>query len=332
MYESFFGLNEAPFTLTPNTHFFLKSETHQHGLEMLLVALQNKEGFIKVSGEVGTGKTLLCRKLLNALDERYVTAYIPNPHISAESLYCVLADELDGGLDAIQSAEIVTQTEIKQNKHQSSGFLAGEKYVLALQRINECLIQFAKRGKQVVLIIDEAQSMPDETIEALRLLTNVETESEKLLQIVLFGQPELDVILQRKHLRQLQQRITFQHRIQPFNRNDIEQYISHRMILAGYKGGRLFEAKAITLLTHASRGIPRLVNVLCHKALMSAYGKGSNIVRGKHMMAAILDTESVCLSVWQRISWPMPLVFIVLLCSLLAGLVAMNVGSLEGIL
>jgi MSHA biogenesis protein MshM len=322
MYESFFGLNEAPFTLTPNTHFFLKSETHQRGLEMLLVALQNKEGFIKISGEVGTGKTLLCRKLLNALDDTYITAYIPNPHFSAESLYCVLANELSGELAACQqraqplgpesrkqegSLQENPQKSPQETSNQSSGYfnqdLTGEKYVLALQRINECLIQFAKNGKQVVLIIDEAQSMPDETIEALRLLTNLETESEKLLQVVLFGQPELDLMLQKKHLRQLQQRITFQHRIQPLNRKDIEQYISHRMLLAGYRGGRLFEAKAITLLTRASKGIPRLVNVLCHKALMSAYGKGSKIVLRQHMNAAIRDTESVDMPFWQRFTW-----------------------------
>jgi len=317
MYESFFGLNEAPFTLTPNTHFFLKSETHQQGLEMLLVALQNKEGFIKISGEVGTGKTLLCRKLLNALDERYITAYIPNPHFSAESLYCVLADELAGELAAShkRARQLDRESEKKEENSQAifsqiDGYfnqdVTGEKHVLALQRINECLIQFAKDGKQVVLIIDEAQSMPDETIEALRLLTNLETESEKLLQVVLFGQPELDLMLQRKHLRQLQQRITFQHCIQPLNRQDIEQYISHRMLLAGYTGGRLFEAKAITQLARASKGIPRLVNILCHKALISAYGKGSKLVQSKHMTAAIRDTESVHVSLWQRFAWQLP--------------------------
>jgi len=314
MYESFFGLKEAPFTLTPNTHFFLKSETHQQGLEMLLVALQNKEGFIKISGEVGTGKTLLCRKLLNALDESYITAYIPNPHFSAESLYCVLADELAGELAAYQKRvrNLDREREKKEeNSHaifsQIDGYfnqdVTGEKHVLALQRINECLIEFAKSSKQVVLIIDEAQSMPDETIEALRLLTNLETESAKLLQVVLFGQPELDQMLQKKHLRQLQQRITFQHCIQPLGRQDIEQYISHRMLLAGYTGGRLFEAKAITQLTRASKGIPRLVNILCHKALMSAYGKGSKLVQSKHMAAAIRDTESIHVPFWQRFAW-----------------------------
>jgi len=300
MYESFFGLQEAPFTLTPNTHFFLKSETHQQGLEMLLVALRNKEGFIKISGEVGTGKTLLCRKLLNALDDSCITAYIPNPHFSVESLYGILADEL--------AASLKSEPEDEWGHAQYNS--TDEKHVLALQRINEYLIQFASKGKQVVLIIDEAQSMPEETIEALRLLTNLETESEKLLQVVLFGQPELDVMLSKKHLRQLQQRITFQHQIKPLERSDIEHYISHRMLLAGYTGGRLFEAKAITLLTRASGGVPRLVNVLCHKALMSAYGQGSRLVQGKHMKAAIRDTESIKRSFWQRLPWQMALLFV----------------------
>jgi len=298
MYESFFGLREAPFTLTPNTHFFLKSETHRQGLEMLLVALQNKEGFIKISGEVGTGKTLLCRKLLNSLDEHYVSAYIPNPHFSAETLYCVLADELGANLKREKVNPLYNQIDGYLNQDVTT-----EKHVLALKQINDCLLRFANEGKQVVLIIDEAQAMPEETIEALRLLTNLETESEKLLQVVLFGQPELDRILSQKHLRQLQQRITFQHQIQPLNRNDIEHYISHRMLLAGYTGGRVFDAKAITLLTRASKGVPRLVNILCHKALMSAYGKGSSLVQSKHMKMAIRDTASIKRSVRYRFPW-----------------------------
>ncbi len=288
MYEAFFGLREAPFTLTPNTHFFLKSETHRQGLEMLQVALANREGFIKVSGEVGTGKTLLCRKLLNALGDEYVTAYIPNPHFSAETLYCVLADELGASLKRDKPNPIYSHIDGYLNQDVTT-----EKHVLALRQINDCLIRYADEGKQVVLIIDEAQAMPEETIEALRLLTNLETESQKLLQVVLFGQPELDRMLAQKHLRQLQQRITFQHRISAFSRADIERYISHRVILAGYQGGRLFDARAITLLTRASGGIPRLVNILCHKALMAAYGQGSSVVQAKHMKAAVKDTESV---------------------------------------
>lgn len=289
MYERFFGLNELPFGLTPNTHFFLNSETHQQALDMLVWALKHKEGFIKVTGEVGTGKTLLCRKLLNALDAPFVTAYLPNPYFSAETLYCLVAEELATYADDID-IDVPETLPASQSK---------EQHVLALQRIQQTLLKLAKANKQVVLVIDEAQAMPEDTIEALRLLTNLETESEKLLQIVLFGQPELDTLLSKQNLRQLKQRITFQHQLKPLQRKDIEHYISHRMILAGYDGGRLFEAKAIGLLCRASKGIPRLVNILCHKALMSAFGEGQKVIQAKHMLAAIRDTESVSLS-WRE--------------------------------
>jgi len=288
MYETFFGLQEAPFTLTPNTHFFLKSETHRQGLETLLVAIKNKEGFIKLTGEVGTGKTLLCRKLLNALQDEYVSAYIPNPCCSAETLYCLIADELGISVQDIDASSTESFTRDRQ--------------VLALRHINDQLLEHAKAGRQVILIIDEAQSMPRETIEALRLLSNLETESQKLLQVVLFGQPELDQMLAQNDLRQLRQRITFQHQLQPLGRVDIERYISHRMLLAGYSGQRLFDAEAVTTLVDASRGIPRLVNVLCHKALMLAYGQGSSVVTKAHMKAAVSDTEDA----YKARRWRMP--------------------------
>ncbi len=296
MYQEYFGLRELPFTLTPNTHFYLKSATHQQALEMLVVALQNREGFLKVTGEVGTGKTLLCRKLLNMLEGDFLTAWIPNPNFAASTLYCVLADELGATLDNDALNEL----------NAAANDVTTERHVLALRRINECLIKHAQHGRPVVLVIDEAQTMPRDTLEALRLLTNLETESDKLLQVVLFGQPELDTVLAGHDLRQLRQRITFSHRLQPFTREDIERYIAHRMVQAGYAGGRLFEARAVTLLTRASRGVPRLINILCHKALMLCYGKGERIVRAAHVKAAVKDTESCSLawSGWRRLwSW-----------------------------
>lgn len=289
MYEHFFGLKELPFGLTPNTHFYLKSETHQQALDMLLWALEHKEGFIKVSGEVGTGKTLLCRKLLNALEDPFVTAYLPNPYFSAETLYCLVAEELAS----------FSETSPEQQKEALNLSQTKDQHIVALKQIQHTLVKLAKAGKQVVLVIDEAQAMPEETIEALRLLSNLETESDKLLQIVLFGQPELDILLAKKNLRQLKQRITFQHTLKPLQRKDIEHYISHRMILAGYQGGRLFDSKAIGLLCRASKGIPRLVNILCHKALMSAFGEGEKVIQSRHMRAAIKDTESVTLN-WRE--------------------------------
>lgn len=303
MYESFFGLREAPFTLTPNTHFFLKSETHRQGLETLLVALKNKEGFIKLTGEVGTGKTLLCRKLLNAMRDEYVTAYIPNPHCSPETLYCLIADELGSCSDNAIEHSTEVEASLSQNSRSQVLPFTQDRQVLALRHINQQLLHYSAQQKPVVLIIDEAQSMPVETIEALRLLTNLETESDKLLQVVLFGQPELDQMLKQENLRQLQQRITFQHQLQPLSKLDIERYISHRMILAGYSGARLFDPTAVQLLCKASGGVPRLVNILCHKALMAAYGKGSAMVKREHMLAAIKDTESAkSYSRW-RLPW-----------------------------
>src|SRR5690606_6859803 len=228
MYESHFGLQEAPFALTPNTRYFLRAPSHSEALELLLVALRQREGFIKVTGEVGTGKTLLCRLLLNELDKDACTAYIPNPNLPPETLYEAVAEEL--GVDVSACA----------NMHQT------------LKALNQRLITLAVERKPAVLVIDEAQAMPEATIEALRLLTNLETESTRLLQIVLFGQPELDVILGKDSLRQLRQRITFQTRLQPLNREAVSQYLRHRLAQAGYNGADLFTPSALKMIWRAS--------------------------------------------------------------------------------
>jgi MSHA biogenesis protein MshM len=279
MYESYFGLRELPFSLTPNTNYFLNLESHVQALELLLVALKNAEGFIKISGEVGTGKTLLCRKLLNALDDDFVTAYIANPQLSPESLYLAVAEELGVALEPGLDSHHV------------------------LKRLNEKLIELAQAGRKVVLVIDEAQAMPEPTIEALRLLTNLETESAKLLQVVLFGQPELDELLARPSLRQLRQRITFQQRILPLDKRASDQYIQHRLGQAGYNGPILFDRSASSLLFRASEGIPRLINILAHKSMMSAYGQGDKRIQRKHVKLAIKDTESVSMPRFLGLPW-----------------------------
>ncbi len=268
MYESHFGLQEAPFALTPNTRYFLRARSHNDALELLLVALREREGFIKITGEVGTGKTLLCRLLLNELEQDAYTAYIPNPHLTPDTLYAAVAEEL--GVDVNACA----------NTHQ------------VLKALNEKLIALAMEQKPVVLVIDEAQAMPEETIEALRLLTNLETESVRLLQVVLFGQPELDELLRRESLRQLQQRITFQYRLAPLDKVLVAQYLRHRLAQAGYNGGDLFTPSSLRLITRASGGIPRLVNIIAHKALLAAWGRGDRLVSRPHVMQAIKDTES----------------------------------------
>lgn len=268
MYEAFFGLREAPFGLTPNTRYFMRAESHQQALELLTVALSQAEGFIKVSGEVGTGKTLLCRMLLNHLQDQAITAYLPNPQLTPEALYIALADEL--GLELDDSG----------NVHRILG------------QINQFLIGQASAEKPVVLVIDEAQAMPEASLEALRLLTNLETESRKLLQVVLFGQPELDQILNKDSLRQLKQRISFHCRLQPLDRVAVGRYLDFRLVQAGYNGAPLFDPGAVKYITGASGGIPRLVNVLAHKALLAAWGRGDRQVSRWHARQAARDTES----------------------------------------
>jgi MSHA biogenesis protein MshM len=269
MYETHFGLQEAPFALTPNTRYFLRAPSHGDALELLLVALRQREGFIKISGEVGTGKTLLCRLLLNELEQQAQTAYSPNPRLTPETLYEAVAEEL--GVDLAGCA----------NSHQ------------VLKAINESLIGHAMERRPVVLVIDEAQAMPEDTIEALRLLTNLETESMRLLQVVLFGQPELDALLQKPSLRQLNQRITFHYRLAPLDRQSVAQYLRHRLAQAGYNGADLFTPGALRLIARASGGIPRLVNILAHKSLLAAWGRGDRLVQKSHALQAIRDTESV---------------------------------------
>ena len=269
MYLQHFGLSEPPFTLTPDTDFFFNHGSHQEALNVLLVALQGGEGFIKVTGEVGTGKTLICRQLLNLLDDNYVTAYIPNPFLNPTALRMALAEEL-----GIEFARNIGQHRL-------------------LKLITGRLLELNSQGRQVVLLLDEAQAMPDESLEALRLLTNMETEKRKLLQVVLFGQPELDTRLaQRKH-RQLRQRIVFSYQLRPLQRRVLDDYVQHRLLVAGYQGNVLFSRGALKQLHRASRGIPRLVNLLCHKALMAAYGSGTMQVKRMHLLHAASDTEDV---------------------------------------
>jgi len=269
MYLYHFGLTELPFTLTPNTSFFLALEPHNEALAVLMTALKTGEGFIKVIGEVGTGKTLLCRKLLNEIPEHFVTAYIPNPYLSPDELRRAVAIELG----------------VKQAQRMSVQLLT--------QRIQNRLLELHAKGHSVVLILDEAQALPEESLEALRLFTNLETETRKLLQVVLFAQPELDQRLAQTEFRQLRQRITFSYQLRAMKAEEVQQYIQHRLQVAGYKGAALFSASLCKKITKASQGIPRLVNILCHKMLMLSYGQGNYKMTKKQLSAAIKDTESI---------------------------------------
>jgi MSHA biogenesis protein MshM len=267
MYLEYFKLKELPFTITPNVGFFCHLKGHQEALNTVLFSLRSGEGFIKIIGEVGAGKTLLCRRLLDSLDNDYVTAYIPNPDLNPTELRKAFARELNIDPSALQ------------DQHELLTF------------INDRLLALHTEGKRIVLLIDEAQAIPPESLETLRLLTNLETQTTKLLQVVLFGQPELDERLNQPNFRQLKQRITFSYYLPLMTREDLDSYVFHRLSIAGYTFGSLFSDRSRDILYRASQGVPRIVNILCHKALLAAYGRGEARVSTKVMKIAIEDTD-----------------------------------------
>lgn len=267
MYLQHFGLVEAPFGITPDTSFTFAARAHQEALNTLLLAIREGEGFVKITGEVGTGKTLLCRRFLATLGEDYKTAYLPNPALRPQTLMLALAREL--GVD------ITPET---------------DEYTL-MNSLNDLLLHEAAEGRRVVVCLDEVQAMPLSTLETVRLLSNLETEKRKLLQLVFFGQSELDAKLADPSVRQIRQRIAFHYRLEGLTRNELQAYLEHRLRVAGYRGPTLFEGAATTGLYRASRGIPRLVNILAHKSLISAFGRGARSVTAAHVRRAAKDTE-----------------------------------------
>lgn len=272
MYQSHFGLKELPFQITPDTDFLYMTRSSRETLNVVMVALSFGEGFIKVTGEVGTGKTLLCRRLLTLLNEKnFVTAYVLNPLLKSEDIYKAFADELG-----------------------SPPFDESRGFQYFIKQLTEHLVELKRQGKGVVLLVDEAQSLADETLEAIRLMTNLETEKQKILHVVLVGQPELDRRLETQYnLRQLQQRITFSGCLKPMDTQEVQSYINHRLQSAGYQGVGLFTPEAVAQIGRYGGGIPRLINILAHKSLMVAFGKGAEMVDASHVTAAVADTAGL---------------------------------------
>ncbi|SHJ78824.1 MSHA biogenesis protein MshM [Malonomonas rubra DSM 5091] len=268
MYEQFFGLKEKPFSLTPDTEYFYRYSGHQEALNVLLVALRNGEGFVRVVGEVGTGKTLLCRQMLRILQDDCETVYLPNPLLTQLELYQAIASELQLDVPAAATVQHLNQ------------------------HILEALIRLREQDRPLVVLIDEAQAMPFESLEALRLLSNIETEKEKLLHIFFFAQPEFEERLAERQLRQLQQRITFSYCLPPLNEEETAGYLQHRLQVAGHPDGLLFKPTAASLLHKESRGYPRLINLLAHKAMLAAYGKGRKKIDRRLVQMAIDDSRN----------------------------------------
>lgn len=268
MYLEHFGLKEAPFKITPHTEFFFAGANRGATLEALIYTITSGEGMVKVTGEVGAGKTMLCRVLMERLPKNVETIYLAVPSLSRDEMLTVIADDL--GIDT-QGGNTT-------------------KLVRALQAK---LIDIHAAGKRVVALIDEAHAMPLETLEQIRLLSNLETGHDKLMQIVLFGQPELDVHLQRPTMRQLRERITHSFNLLPLPARDIRDYLDFRLRAAGYKGPALFSPEVLKLIADASEGLTRRINIYADKTLLAAFAAGTHTITVDHARAAISDTQIV---------------------------------------
>jgi general secretion pathway protein A len=269
MYQSFYGFKEMPFNITPDPKFLYLSPTHQEALQHLKFGVQEKKGFIVLVGEVGCGKTTLCRRFLSELDPaRYDTALILNPRVTETQMLKAILTDLGETKLARSQVDLVAQ-------------------------MNRVLLERIEKGRDIVLIIDEAQNLKVEVLEEIRLLSNLETDKQKLLQIILMGQPELKQVLARDDLRQLRQRILVHYELHPLSLSDVDHYIHHRLTLAGSNGNPKFTKWAIRSIHAGSGGIPRMVNNLCDKALLSAFIRESDEVNYWDVRRARKDVDKL---------------------------------------
>jgi Type II secretory pathway, component ExeA (predicted ATPase) len=266
VYQEYFRLTEAPFDITPNPRFMFYSAKHREAYNHLLYGIRERKGFVQLTGEVGAGKTTLCRAALEQLEQHYTVALILNPIMSADELMRAIGIEYGlpvTGLDRLTTLAV----------------------------INQFLLQQVDRGRDTVLIIDEAQDLTDDLLEQVRLLSNLETNNRKLLQIVLMGQPELRDRLNNSKLRQLRQRITVRYHLPPLSSAEMAKYITHRLHTAGGNGKPYFTKPALWRVYRYSHGIPRLVNALCDKALLAGYVHKTGRINFKLVGRAIRELE-----------------------------------------
>ena len=266
LYLEHFGLREPPFRITPHTDFFFDGADRGATLDALLYAVQHEEGIVKVVGEVGSGKTLLCRVLIERLPKHVETIYLANPSFTRDEILYAVAEEL----------------KIEFSR---------ERATIALRALQDRLIASYAEGRRTVILIDEAHAMPEETLEQVRLLSNLETSRHKLLQIVLFGQPELEQVLGLPSLRQLKDRITHSFRMRPLSQTEAANYVSFRMRAAGYRGPDVFSPDAVALIARAADGLSRRINILADKGLLAAFSEDAHAVTARQARAAIADSE-----------------------------------------
>jgi MSHA biogenesis protein MshM len=292
MYYEHFGLKHPPFKITPDTSLFYPGGNRGAVLEALAYAVRNGEGIIKVTGEVGSGKTMLCRMLELELPSNIEIVYLANPRLSPDNILHVVAFEL--------------KLPVRQEDNR----------LVVMQALQDYLLQRHAENKQVVVFIEEAQGMPLATLEEIRLLSNLETNQDKLLQIVLFGQPELDDMLARPQIRQLKERITYGFKLEPLRRQEIQEYLNARLRSCGYRGRSLFSSGAIALITRYSQGLLRRVNILADKALLAAYADHAHRVGRRQVQAAARDSDFG--AGWQQFVWPAMAVVLVSVMALSA--------------
>jgi type II secretory pathway predicted ATPase ExeA len=266
LYLEHFGLSEPPFRITPHTDFFFEGADRGATLEALIYAVLHDEGIVKVSGEVGSGKTMLCRVLMERLPQHVATIYLATASLARDEILHAIADDL-----ALK--------------------LSPERRAVALRELQEHLITLYGAGRRVVILIDEAHVMPEDTLEQVRLLSNLESNRHKLLQIVLFGQPELDHTLAKAALRQLRDRITHAFRMRPLATPEVAKYLSFRMRAAGYRGPEVFTPRAVRRIARASGGLTRRINILADKSLLAAYTENTHAITDRHVRAAVADSE-----------------------------------------
>lgn len=290
MYNSYFGFSEKPFTIAPNPRYLYMSERHQEALAHMLYGMQGEGGVMVLTGEVGTGKTTICRRLLEQVPDNVNIAYIINPKLSSLELLATICDELQ-----ISYPEPATSIKVLTDL------------------LNEHLLASHAKGLHTVLIIDEAQNLDSAVLEQLRLLTNLETNEQKLLQVMLLGQPELADMLQRNDLRQLAQRITARYHLTPLDRHEIAAYLNHRLTIAGNPDAGLFPRACVRLLYQHTRGVPRLINLIADRALLGAYSCESKKVTNKILKQAIREVSGES----QQSSYPV--VYVTALALLIAG-------------
>jgi general secretion pathway protein A len=266
VYLEYYRLKEPPFDITPNPRFLFYSAKHREAFNHLLYGIRERKGFVQMTGEVGAGKTTLCRAMLEELDDHYATALILNPVMSADELMKAIAVELGLAVKGLDRLDTIAA-------------------------INQFLLQQVERRKETVLIIDEAQDLTDELLEQVRLLSNLETDNRKLLQIVLMGQPELRDRLNNHRLRQLRQRITVRYHLLPLTRDEVIRYVQHRLHVSGGNATPYFTRPALWRVHHYSQGIPRLVNAVCDKALLAGYVQQSERIDFRTVGRAVRELE-----------------------------------------